>query len=465
MEASGTFGNLFTAMGMGVEPATDMSLGLVQLAADLGSFNNMEPGEVLEKLRSGLVGETEPLRSLGVNLTAAAVEAKALEMGLAGTTAELTPAMLAQARYALILEQTKTAQGDFARTSDGFANGMRTLKAQFVDAAAGIGQLLLPYVTQLVGWIQQGIGWFQGLNPEMQKWIVIIGVVAAALGPAIMIIGTLVSALGTILPIVGAVAGVLTFPLIAIIAAVVAIAALLAAAWKNNWGDIQGKTAAVVAWIKTAIQGFLAAITAFWAAHGEQIMATIKALWDGVVKIFNIGIGILKTVVAAFQAAFAGDWTRFGELLRVAWDKTWALLGTILKAAIDTLVTIFKTLWPKIVSWFNSVDWGQVGKNIIIGIGNGITAMAGFLRDLIKKVIQAALDAITGFFGLNEDINGAIDGVIGLDIAKTVSLGVGAAGGAGMSGDRAGVMIFGGVHLYGVESGKGMLEEIQALSV
>ena len=452
-------------MGMGVEPATDMSLGLVQLAADLGSFNNMEPGEVLEKLRSGLVGETEPLRSLGVNLTAAAVEAKALEMGLAGTTAELTPAMLAQARYALILEQTKTAQGDFARTSDGFANGMRTLKAQFVDAAAGIGQLLLPYVTQLVGWIQQGIGWFQGLNPEMQRWIVIIGVVAAALGPAIMIIGTLVSALGTILPIVGAVAGVLTFPLIAIIAAVIAIAALLAAAWKNNWGDIQGKTAAVVAWIKTAIQGFLAAITAFWAAHGEQIMATIKALWDGVVKIFNIGIGILKTVVAAFQAAFAGDWTRFGELLRVAWDKTWALLGTILKAAIDTLVTIFKTLWPKIVSWFNSVDWGQVGKNIIIGIGNGITAMAGFLRDLIKKVIQAAVDAIAGFFGLNDDINGAIDGVIGLDIAKTVSFGMeGAAGGAGMSGDRAGVMIFGGVHLYGVESGVGMLEQIQALS-
>ena len=67
LEAAGTFGNLFTSMGTGQQTAADMSTGLVQMAADLASFNNLDPTEALEKLRSGIVGETEPLRSLGIN--------------------------------------------------------------------------------------------------------------------------------------------------------------------------------------------------------------------------------------------------------------------------------------------------------------------------------------------------------------------------------------------------------------
>ena len=67
MSAAATYGNLFRSMGMGVEQSADMSMGLVTLAGDLASFNNMAPEEVLEKLRAGLTGETEPLKSLGVN--------------------------------------------------------------------------------------------------------------------------------------------------------------------------------------------------------------------------------------------------------------------------------------------------------------------------------------------------------------------------------------------------------------
>lgn len=482
LEAAGTFGNLFVSMGMGVGPAEDMSTGLVQLAADLGSFNNMDPGEVMEKLRSGLVGETEPLRALGVNLTAAAVNAKALEMGLAATTEELTPAMLAQARYALILEQTKTAQGDFARTSDGFANSMKIMKAQVVDAAAGIGQLLLPYATQLVQWVQQGIVWFQGLNPEMAKWIVIIGAVAAAIGPALIIIGSLVSALGTILPIVGAVAGILTFPLIAIIAAVVAIVALLAAAWKNNWGDIQGKTAAVVAWIKTAIQAFLAAIKAFWDAHGAQIIATVTTIWNTIVGIFNRVFDILKTIFAAFRAAFQGDFTKFGELLRVAWDKAWTLLIDLLKGYFKLIVNAFNELWPKIKTWFTTMDWGSLGRAMIEGIGKGITAAARLLADIIKKVIAAAIAAAKGFLGIQSPSKvfaeigknmmlGMAEGIGDwgefpeVQVNKTVRGIVEGAGRGTEDGRPGGMMIFGGVNLYGVESGRSVIEEIQALAV
>src|SRR4030067_27587 len=69
-------------MGMTEQASAGMSMGLVTLAGDLASFNNMAPEEVLEKLRAGLTGETEPLKSLGVNLNQAMIQARALEMGL-----------------------------------------------------------------------------------------------------------------------------------------------------------------------------------------------------------------------------------------------------------------------------------------------------------------------------------------------------------------------------------------------
>ena len=136
LEAAGTFGNLFTSMGMGAEVSADMSTSLLTLAADLASFNNIDPTVALEKLRAGLVGEVEPLRTLGVNLSAAAVEQKAFSMGLVEAGDQVNAAAKAQASYALILEQTKNAQGDFGRTADGLANSSRILKAQIQDAAA-----------------------------------------------------------------------------------------------------------------------------------------------------------------------------------------------------------------------------------------------------------------------------------------------------------------------------------------
>lgn len=147
LEAAGTFGNLFTSMGVGRDQAADLSTELVQLASDLASFNNVSPEEALIALRSGIVGEIEPLRRFGVSLSAAAVESKALEMGLAATSKELTEQDKILARYELILQQTANAQGDFARTSDGLANQQRIFAANMQNAAATIGQAFAPVAT------------------------------------------------------------------------------------------------------------------------------------------------------------------------------------------------------------------------------------------------------------------------------------------------------------------------------
>lgn len=144
LEATATFGNLFVALGTTKEEATKLAPSVVSLAADLASFNNLGVDETLERLRSGLVGEIEPLRSLGISFDAAAVEAKAMELGLADANGEISEGAKLQARWALILSQSGTAQGDFARTSEGLANQQRILTAEFQNAVTAVGVRLLP---------------------------------------------------------------------------------------------------------------------------------------------------------------------------------------------------------------------------------------------------------------------------------------------------------------------------------
>lgn len=167
--AAATYGNLFTSMGMGRKVSADMSVGLVQLASDLASFNNIPVADALEKIRAGLVGEAEPLRTLGININEAALRQKALELGLRVGTGVLDSATKAQAAYALMLEQSTNAQGDFARTADGAANQQRILEATVKDLKVEIGNGLLPIWVSLLKTMNEGIATFNLLRTKQEK--------------------------------------------------------------------------------------------------------------------------------------------------------------------------------------------------------------------------------------------------------------------------------------------------------
>jgi hypothetical protein len=151
LEGASSFGLLFRTMGLAPAVTAEMSIALVQLATDMASINNISPEEALTKLRAGLVGEVEPLRTVGVLLNAVAVEGKAMEMGLATTTKAITEQDKVMARYQLILEQTALTQGDFARTSGELANKQRILAANIADSQALLGKLLVPAASGGVG--------------------------------------------------------------------------------------------------------------------------------------------------------------------------------------------------------------------------------------------------------------------------------------------------------------------------
>jgi hypothetical protein len=145
IEAAGTYGNLFQAFGMGQGASQEMSTSLVQLASDMASFNNTSVDDAILALRSGLSGETEPLKKFGVALSDVRLKTEAMALGLIKSTSEaLTPAAKAQASYSLIMKDTVLAQGDYSRTADGTANTMKTLKARFEDAKVALGEALMP---------------------------------------------------------------------------------------------------------------------------------------------------------------------------------------------------------------------------------------------------------------------------------------------------------------------------------
>lgn len=157
LEAAGTFGNLIQAFGISKSSAATMSQTMVTLAADLASFNNVPIEDVFNALRSGLSGETEPLKRFGVALNDVRLKEEAMRLGLYKGKGALDITAKTQAAYALILKDTSLAQGDVARTSDGFANQMRFLKAALEDAGAELGLVLLPYAKRFVTFINDNI--------------------------------------------------------------------------------------------------------------------------------------------------------------------------------------------------------------------------------------------------------------------------------------------------------------------
>ena len=151
LEAAGTYGNLFQAFGIGENDAAAMSTSLVQLAADLASFNNTNIDDAILALRSGLSGETEPLKRYGIAINDVRLKEEARRIGLIKDTKGVLPqAIKTQAAYSLIMKDSALAQGDVARTSEGLANQLKFLKAGLEDAKAGFGEALLPAVLNLV---------------------------------------------------------------------------------------------------------------------------------------------------------------------------------------------------------------------------------------------------------------------------------------------------------------------------
>lgn len=130
-------------------PMEDVLKDLMMRAADFASVYNIDVDEALQRFRSGLAGETEPLRRFGVNLLQSEVKAYALANGITEVGEAMTEEEKVLARFELLMEKTAKTAGDFANTSGNLANQQRTLRGQLENLSATVGDVAIPHLEKL----------------------------------------------------------------------------------------------------------------------------------------------------------------------------------------------------------------------------------------------------------------------------------------------------------------------------
>ena len=158
---SGTIGAMMRSMGLAGDEVQDMSMNIVALAGDMASFYNLDHDTAFEKLRSGISGETEPLKQLGINMSVANLEAFALSEGITKTYDAMTEAERVTLRYNYLLSVTSGAQGDFARTSKNYANAMRVFEENINSIKTSMGTSLLEFITPAIATFNE---WYASLT-------------------------------------------------------------------------------------------------------------------------------------------------------------------------------------------------------------------------------------------------------------------------------------------------------------
>lgn len=195
-KAAFEFQQLFKQMAPTEEAAFSLSSEFAELSLDVASFLNLSDDQALQKLRSGLAGEAEPLRRLGVFINEAAVQQKAFQLGLAETGTELTDQQKVLARAVLIMEQLKTAQGDLIRTSASLANQERATQDEIRDLLVTVGNDLQPIFLEVLETVRDVVKAFNSLDEGTRKNILQFALFAAAVGPVLLAVGSLLTVLG-----------------------------------------------------------------------------------------------------------------------------------------------------------------------------------------------------------------------------------------------------------------------------
>lgn len=384
-EMAGTLGAVLNPlMGRNREVAAEMSTTLAQLAVDLGSFYNLADDDVLNKLRSGITGEAEPLKRLGVVMTEATLAEFARTQGINKNIKAMTIAEKTALRYQFILEQTRDAQGDAAKTADGWANATKGLLGGLKDLGTNIGLTLLPMGEKVVGWLSGLTRGFSRLVKEtniVQAAMIVLGGIAAALAVKLLI---------AFAPMI------LKFILIG---AAIAAAALIV---EDFISFLQGKKSVIGEFINM-IAGPGSAEEAAWflreAWAGLKLFATeqlfpslqnlgnafgwlkddivdwAKETWNSIKEYIQPGIDIIKTLTGWLLAA--GD--AVADFLGIDTDKLKKNFEDLMPTGADVATTVLTGLpGLAIKKGLENLEWGAYGSSFV---GAEETGRSQFMRE------------------------------------------------------------------------------------
>ena len=281
-----------------------------------------------------------------------------------------------------------TAEKMAATMQDNLAGQLTILKSQLEELAISIGEILMPYIRQIVGWIQGLVDWLNSLDEGTKKIIVTVALVAAALGPVLIVIGKMVGAIGTIMTVVpqiaGAISSVIGFVSGTVIPAISAVVAAI------GWVPLAiAAVVAILVVLYNKCEWFREAVNAIW----TQIKEFFVSAWEVICSFFTETIpNAWNSLVSFFQgipAWWSGLWQSVGDFFSNIWTNM--MNNPVLTGIVDMI----RSLWENL-------------STTLQGIWNGIKTAASGAWELIKNVVLGPvlllIDLVTGnFTKLKED--------------------------------------------------------------
>ena len=281
-----------------------------------------------------------------------------------------------------------TAERMAETMQDNLAGQLTILKSQLEELAISIGEILMPSIRQIVGWIQGLVDWLNGLDEGTKKVIVTVALVAAALGPVLIVVGKVVGAVGTILTVVpkiaGAVSGVVGFVSGTVIPALSAVVAAI------GWVPIAiAAVIGVVVLLYNKCEWFRDAVNAVWAQVRDFFVSAWEVIWSFFTETIPAAWESLVSFFQGIPAWWSGLWQSVGDFFNNVWT------GMMENPVLSGIVDMIRSLWENLSA-------------ALQGIWQGIQTAASGAWELIKNVILGPvlllIDLVTGnFTKLKED--------------------------------------------------------------
>lgn len=323
---AGTMGAMLKSSGLAGEAVDDMSMSITELAGDMASFYNLDTDVAFEKIRSGISGETEPLKQLGINMSVANLEAYALSQGINTAYSEMSQAQQTQLRYNYLMQQTADAQGDYARTSDSYANQVRHLEQSWQAFTGELASDVLPILNEGVGALGDGVEFLsdhwdviapilgavigmigtyvvgvKGAEIATKAWTIVQGIFNAVMSanPIVLVTMAIVALIGIIYAVVAAINDVTGSSISATGIIFGAVATVGAAIWNIVLGLING-----VIGVGVELWNFIASFANFFGNVFNDPVAAIAHLF---VDLFDTIVGIVEDAAAIIDTVLGTD--------------------------------------------------------------------------------------------------------------------------------------------------------------
>lgn len=427
-EAASSIGLIGKASGLSQQDAAGLSTQFAKLAADASSFYNVPLDDALTAIRSGLVGEAEPMRRFGVLLDENSVKQEAYRLGIAKVGADLTQQQKVQARSSLIINGMKDATGDLERTQDSFANRLREVKGRAENFAASVGTKLMPAVL--------------GAFDLFEKWGPVIGdVVGGALERLRTALTPVVEGISSFVATIrGAFGGGGETEQIDGMAAKVQGLGDVFTTVREVIGGVVDKVSDYLATlveffdermgaIQEAIEHVLNVISGLWDAVGDDILNIVKTAFTTIQEVIRGVMEVIKGVIDVALGILTGDWSRAWDGVKSIFDGIWdaivgllrgasELLQSILGAALSLIQAVWTKVWGDIRDFFSGI-WNVI-REIPATIMSGISGTISSIGGTIIGIWSGIWEKVGGFLSdAWEGIKGAVSTGIG-DVVETI---------------------------------------------